>query len=63
MSKSHLRRFHALADRFDLVAAVDVEPAKAQIVADVMLEHGVTVRVATDHRDVIDDVEIGRAHV
>ena len=28
MSKSHLRRFHALADRLDLVAAVDSAPAQ-----------------------------------
>lgn len=57
MSKSHLRRFHVLADRLDLVAAVDVEPDKAQTVADAMLGHGITARVAADHRHIIDDVD------
>jgi predicted dehydrogenase len=57
MSKAHLRRFHELADRLDVVAAVDVEPDKAQAVADAMAERGATVRVAASHQDVIDGVD------
>jgi predicted dehydrogenase len=57
MSKSHLRRFHELAGRLDVVAAVDVEPDKAQAVADAMTEHGTTVRIATNHQDVMADVD------
>lgn len=57
MSKSHLRRFHVLADRLELVAAVDIDASKAQLVADNMAEHGLSVRVATDHRSIIDDVD------
>ena len=57
MSKSHLRRFHELTGRLDVVAAVDVETDKARAVADAMAEHGTTVRIATDHQDVMDDVD------
>ncbi|MDA0337893.1 MAG: Gfo/Idh/MocA family oxidoreductase [bacterium] len=57
MSKSHLRRFHELADRLDVVAAVDIEIDKAQAVADAMAEHGATLRVATSHLDVVEDVD------
>ncbi len=57
MSKSHLRRFHAQADRLEVVAAVDIEADKAQIVADAIAQHGGIVRVATDHRDIINDVD------
>lgn len=57
MSKAHLRRFHSLSDRLELVAAIDIEPDKAQAVADAMAEDGVTVRVGTDHKQIIDDVD------
>ncbi|MBQ37059.1 MAG: hypothetical protein CME04_11760 [Gemmatimonadaceae bacterium] len=57
MSKSHLRRFHALSEHLDLVAAVDVDSDRARAVADAMAEHDVTVRVATDYRDIIGDVD------
>jgi predicted dehydrogenase len=57
MSKAHLRRFHALSDRLELVAAIDVERDKAQAVADAMAEDGVQVRVETDHQAVLADVD------
>lgn len=57
MSRSHLRRFHALSEQLEIVAAVDLEADKAQVVADAMAEHGGTVKVATDHLQVIDDVD------
>jgi len=53
MSKAHLRRFETLSDRLELVAAVDVLAERAQVVADEMPG----VRVATDYRDVLDDVD------
>lgn len=53
MSKAHLRRFETLSDRLELVAAVDVIEARAQVVADEMPG----VRVATDYRDILDDVD------
>ena len=53
MSKSHLRRFETLSDRLELVAAVDLLEERAQVVADEMPR----VRVATDYRDILDDVD------
>ena len=53
MSKAHLRRFDTLSDRLDLVAAVDVVQERAQVVADEVPG----VRVATDYRDILDDVD------
>ena len=53
MSKSHLRRFHLLAPRLQLAAAVDTEAEKAREVAD----HVDGVRPATDYRDILDDID------
>ena len=53
MSAAHLRRFHLLSDRLQLVAAVDVDETKARQVR----EHLPDVRVATDHRSVLDLVD------
>ncbi len=53
MSKSHMRRFHTLGSRLDLVAAVDVVEERAAAAAE--LVGG--ARVATDYREILDDVE------
>ena len=53
MSRAHLRRFHVLSDRLELAAAVDVDPAKAAAVAELMPG----VRTAADYREVLDDVD------
>ena len=53
MSAAHVRRFHLLRDRLQLVAAVDVDEARARQVR----EHLPDVRVATDHRSVLDLVD------
>ncbi len=53
MSAAHVRRFHLLRDRLQLVAAVDVDEAKARQVH----EHLPDVRVATDYRSVLDQVD------
>ncbi|MEE2657989.1 MAG: Gfo/Idh/MocA family oxidoreductase [Candidatus Latescibacterota bacterium] len=53
MSKTHLRRFDVLSDRLKLVAAVDVDPGRAQAVTELMP----SVRTTTDYRDVLDDVD------
>jgi predicted dehydrogenase len=53
MSKGHVSRFDALRDRVQLVAAVDVVKEKAEAVR----EHVPDVKVATDYREVLDDVD------
>ena len=53
MSRAHLRRFDVLADRLELVAAVDVDETRTAAVA----EHVDGLRVATDVADVLDDVD------
>ena len=53
MSRSHMRRFHTLSDRLELVAAVDVIRERAEEAAK--LVEG--VRVATDYREILDDVD------
>ena len=53
MAKSHASRFDNVKDRVEVVAAVDVVMERAQAVADVLPG----ARVATDYRDVLDDVE------
>ena len=53
MSKSHMRRFDALRDRVELVAAVDVLQGRAESVREFVPG----VKVATDYRDVLDDVD------
>ena len=53
MSAAHVRRFHLLRDRLQLVAAVDVDEARARQVH----EHLPDVRVASDYRSVLDQVD------
>ena len=53
MGGAHLRRFRTLQDRLTLAAAVDVLPERAEAVA----EQFPGVRVATDYRDVMGDVD------
>lgn len=53
MSRAHARRFHVLRDRLQVVAAVDVDEARARATAD-LLEGA---RPATDFRDILDDVD------
>lgn len=53
MSKGHLRRFHSLESRLEVVAAVDVVEERARDAAE-----GIEgVRVATDYREVLDHVD------
>ena len=54
MTNTHAARFAAVTDRVDVVAAVDIDRTRAQAVADLI---GGKTRVATDYRDVLDDVE------
>ena len=53
MSRAHLRRFEILADRLELVAAVDIDETRAAAVADVV--DG--IRIATNVEEVLDDVD------
>ncbi len=53
MSRAHLRRFEVLSDRLQLVAAVDVDEARAAAVA----EHVDGLQIATDVADVLDDID------
>ena len=53
MARGHASRFDSVKDRVDVVAAVDVVKERAQAVADLL--DG--ARVATDFRDVLDDVD------
>ncbi|MFH1567643.1 MAG: Gfo/Idh/MocA family oxidoreductase [Gemmatimonadota bacterium] len=53
MSRAHLRRFHTLKDRVELVAAVDVVEERARAAQQEMPG----VRVATDYRQILDDVD------
>lgn len=53
MSQTHLRRFHVLADRLELKAAVDTDLAKAQAVA----QHFPGLLTATDYHQVLDQVD------
>jgi len=53
MSRSHASRFFNLADRLEVAAVVDVERAKAEAAAEVLTG----AKVATDYRDVLDDVD------
>ena len=53
MSKGRVSRFDTLSDRVQLVAAVDVVKDKAEAVK----EHVPDVKVATDYREVLDDVD------
>jgi predicted dehydrogenase len=50
MAELHTRRFHTLGDRVRLTAAVDIETAQAQAVA----ERVGTARVLNDYRDALD---------
>jgi len=54
MAHTHAARFAAVKDRVDVVAAVDIDKTRAQAVADLI---GGETRVATDYRDVLDDVD------
>ena len=51
MSRAHVRRFDALADRLEVVAAVDVDSDRAQAAADLLPG----ARVETDYRTVLAD--------
>ena len=53
MAKSHASRFDTAKGRVDVVAAVDIERERAQAVADLLGG----AKIATDYRDVLDDVE------
>ena len=53
MSKAHLRRFEALSSRLQLTAVVDIEEERAAAVASEFPG----ARVATDFRQVLDDVD------
>ena len=53
MSQTHLRRFHVLADRLELKAAVDSDLEKAQAVA----QHFPGLVAATDYRQILDQVD------
>ena len=53
MSRAHMRRFDVLSSRLDLVAAVDVVKERAEAAAELVPG----ARVATDYREVLDDVE------
>ncbi len=53
MANAHRQRFGELHEQFELVAAVDVDRARAAAVA----EFFPAVKVASDFRDVLDDVE------
>ncbi len=54
MSRSHASRFHALQDRLEVVAAVDIDRERAQNAAEVL---GDKTKAVTDYREVLDDVE------
>jgi len=53
MAGSHRSRFHRFQERLELAAAVDIEEERAAAVK----EHFPDVRVATDYRQVLDDVD------
>lgn len=53
MAKTHAKRFDAHLDRLQLAAAVDVVPERAQAVAELLPG----ARVATDYREILDDVD------
>lgn len=53
MAASHAQRFHVLADRVSVVAAVDTEKERADKIAGML--NG--CRAATDYREVLDDVD------
>lgn len=53
MSQTHLRRFHVLADRLELRAAVDTDLDKAQAVA----QHFPGLVAAADYRQILDEVD------
>lgn len=53
MARAHASRLEPLLDRLEVVAAVDVVPERAQAVAALLPG----AKVATDYRDVLDDVE------
>lgn len=54
MSRSHASRFHALQDRLEVVAAVDIDRDRADQAAEVL---GAKTKAVTDYREVLDDVE------
>ncbi len=53
MANTHVKRFDPVRSRVDLVAAVDVVEERAAAVAELMGG----VRVATDYREILDDVD------
>jgi len=53
MSRSHASRFFNLSDRLEVAAVVDVDRANASAAAEVLTG----AKVATDYRDVLDDVD------
>jgi len=53
MSETHVRRFGALRGRMRVVAAVDAREERARRAADLLGG----ARVATDYRDILDDVD------
>ena len=53
MARGHASRFQAQGSRMRLTAAVDIERDRAQAVAD----HFQGVKVATDYREILDDVD------
>jgi len=53
MAKVHANRFTPLAERLELVAAVDLEKERAQAVANLVPG----ARAATDYREVLDEVD------
>lgn len=53
MSRSHASRFFNLSDRLEVTAVVDVDRAKAEAAAEVLTG----AKIATDYREVLDDVE------
>ena len=53
MSRAHMRRFHTLSSRLELAAVADVIGERAQAAAELVPG----ARVATDYRDILDDVD------
>ena len=51
MAKSHAARFEPLFDRLDVAAVVDIDPAKAQAVSDLLPNHP---PVFTDYHDALE---------
>ena len=53
MSRGHLRAFHQLGDRMEVVALVDIEEEKARASASEFPG----AKAVTDHREILDDVD------